>query len=303
MGGDFRVKNINYNESKYGQVSKILGRILILNILVASAKVIYGYISNTGSMIADGIHSLSDGASNIVGIIGMRISSKPADENHPYGHQKVETLSTIAISFLLFFVGIRIAIDAYDRAINPTEARIGFLNFAIMIATLVVNFFIVSYEKAKGKQLKSSILISDAKHTESDMYTSISVIVGLISVRLGFQIVDPIVSFVISIFILRAGFEILKDGIDVLMDAQMLNTDKIHDIVMDCDEAIYCHKIRTRGKEDHIMIDLHVGIDSDISIERAHKIAHGIENKIIEKVEGVYEVIVHVEPARSKVRR
>lgn len=281
---------------KYREVMKILAQILVLNIGVSLAKIIYGFISNTASMIADGFHSFSDGASNVVGIIGIWISSKPADESHPYGHHKVETLSTIAISFLLFFVAIKIAIDAYGRIINPISPNISALNFIIMVITILVNIFVVTYEKAKGKKLKSTILISDAKHTKSDIYTSLSVIVGLVSVKMGFGIVDPIVSFLISIMIAKAGLEILRDAVDVLIDASMLDANTICDIVLKFKEVEYCHKVRSRGKEDHIMLDLHVGIDKDKTIEEAHSIAHKIEDQIIKEIDGVYEVIVHVEP-------
>lgn len=292
------MKNLEHEAQKlkYGEVIKVLAQILVLNIIVSLAKIVYGFISNTASMIADGFHSFSDGASNVVGIVGIWISGKPADETHPYGHHKVETLSTIAISFLLFFVAIKIAIDAYGRIASPTEPDIGFLNFAVMIVTTFINIFVVVYEKAKGHKLKSSILISDSKHTQSDIYISISVVLGFIFIKMGFPIADPIISFVISLLIVKAGLEILRDAIDVLIDAQMMDTDDIHEIVMEFEEVCYCHKIRTRGKENHIMIDLHVGVDRHKTIEEAHDIAHRIENRIIERREGVYEVIVHVEP-------
>lgn len=281
---------------KYGEVIKVLAQILVLNIVVSLAKIVYGVISNTASMIADGFHSFSDGASNVVGIVGIWFSAKPADKTHPYGHHKVETLSTIAISFLLFFVSIKIAVDAYGRIASPTEPEIGIMNFVVMILTTMVNIFVVLYEKAKGHKLKSSILISDSKHTQSDIYISISVVLGFIFIKLGFPIADPIISFFISILIAKAGIEILKEAIDVLIDAQMMDTDEIYSIVMEFEEVCYCHKIRTRGKEDHIMMDLHVGVDRHKTIEEAHSIAHRIENRIIERREGVYEVIVHVEP-------
>lgn len=296
------MKNIDHgiHKLRYGEVIKVLAQILVLNLIVSLAKIIYGFISNTASMVADGFHSFSDGASNVVGIVGIWISAKPADESHPYGHHKVETLSTIAISFLLFFVAIKIAIDAYGRIVTPGEPQIGILNFAIMIVTTGINIFVVLYEKAKGHKLKSSILISDAKHTQSDIYISISVLLGFVFIKLGFPIADPLISFVISILIAKAGLEILREAIDVLIDAQMMNTDDIYDIVMEFEEVCYCHKIRTRGKEDHIMIDLHIGVDKNKTIEEAHKIAHSIENRIIEQQEGVYEVIAHVEPCHEK---
>lgn len=285
---------------KYKSVRKVLLTILVLNVIVALSKIIYGMITNTSSMIADGYHSMSDGASNIIGIVGIWLASKPADKNHPYGHHKFETLATIVISLLLFFVSFEILSDAYERFKNPVMPDINVFNFVIMISTLFINTLVVWYEHKKGKELKSSILISDSKHTKSDIYVSISVIISLLAVKFGIQIVDTIVAAIIAILIIKAGLEILIPGINILSDANIIDTDEIHDLVMLIPEVIFCHKIRTRGKEDHIMVDLHVGIDKEFTLEYAHVLAHSIEDMLKDKLEGIGEVIVHMEPAILK---
>lgn len=284
-------------KENYIEVRKVLFYILILNIAVALAKLIYGTMTKTGSMVADGYHSLSDGTSNVVGLIGIWIASKPPDENHPYGHQKVETLSTIFISVLLFFVSYEIITGAYGRFQNPIMPDINIWSFGVMIATLAVNLFVVIYENKKGKELKSSILISDAKHTQSDIYVSLSVIGSLIAIKLGFLIVDSLVSVVIAILIIKSGIEILLDAINVLIDGSIINSSEIYYKVVAHPEVIYCHKIRTRGKEDQIMIDLHVGIDGNETIKHGHEISHEIEDMLKSEIDGVSEVIVHVEPS------
>ncbi|MGF7058125.1 cation diffusion facilitator family transporter [Brassicibacter mesophilus] len=278
------------------KVRNVLLGILLLNILVATAKIIYGIITKTSSMIADGYHSFSDGTSNIVGLVGIWIASRPADENHPYGHHKFETLSTIVISLILFFISFKILINAYDRIKSPVAPEINSLSFIIMVVTLVINIFVTTYEAKKGKELKSSILISDAMHTRSDIYVSISVIISLIAVRFGLVFIDAIVAAVIAILIIKAGLEILIPGINVLSDAKMINSEKIYELVMKVPEVRYCHKIRTRGKENHIMIDLHVGINKDFTLEYSHRLAHNIEDMLKEQLEGVSEAIVHLEP-------
>lgn len=283
-------------QNNYIKVRNVLLGILLLNILVATAKIIYGLITKTSSMIADGYHSFSDGTSNIVGLVGIWIASRPADENHPYGHHKFETLSTIVISLILFFISFKILINAYDRIKSPVAPEINSLSFIIMVVTLVINIFVTTYEAKKGRELKSSILISDAMHTRSDIYVSISVIISLIAVRFGLVFIDAIVAAVIAILIIKAGLEILIPGINVLSDAKMINSEKIYELVMKVPEVRYCHKIRTRGKENHIMIDLHVGINKDFTLEYSHRLAHNIEDMLKEQLEGVSEVIVHLEP-------
>ncbi len=283
-------------KTNYRDVRKVLFYILILNIAVALAKVIYGTMTKTASMVADGYHSFSDGTSNIVGLIGIWIASKPPDDNHPYGHQKVETLSTIFIAILLFFVSFEIMVGAYGKFKNPIEPVINIGSFVVMIVTLAINLFVVRYETKQGEKLKSSILISDAKHTQSDVYVSLSVIVSLIAIKLGFPIVDSIVSAFIGILISKAGIEILINAINVLLDARIMNPDEICDKVLEHPEAVYCHKIRTRGKENQIMIDLHIGIEESQTIKHGHEIAHDIENMLMSEFEGVSEVIIHLEP-------
>lgn len=283
--------------NSYKKVRNVLAGILVLNLLVALAKVIFGKITNTYSMVADGFHSFSDGSSNIVGIIGVWIAAKPADESHPYGHHKFETLSTIVISLLLFFVSYNLLSDAYTRLKNPSMPEINIYSFIVMLITLGVNLWVTNYESKKGKELKSSILISDAKHTKSDIYVSISVIVSLIAIKLGFIIVDTIVAGIISILIIKAGLEILLPGINILSDASVINSDEIYDLVIKVPEVQYCHKIRSRGKENHVMIDLHVGLDKNFTLDHSHKIAHEIGDMLKHKIEGVQDVIVHIEPA------
>lgn len=283
--------------SKYIKVRNVLIIILLLNIAVALAKIIYGFITKTSSMIADGYHSFSDGASNVVGIIGIWVASKPADENHPYGHHKFETLSTIVISLLLFFVSFEILSGAYERLKNPVVPDINIYSYVVMGITLIVNIFVVKYERKKGIELKSSILISDSKHTQSDIYVSISVFVSLIAIKLGLVLVDGIVASIIAILIIKAGIEILVPGINVLSDANIMDRNKISDLVLTNPKVIFCHKIRTRGKEDYVMIDLHVGVNKEFTLEYAHLLAHNIEDMLKNKLDGVGEVIVHMEPA------
>ena len=290
-------------KTNYVNVRTVLFYILILNIAVALAKLIYGTMTKTASMVADGFHSFSDGTSNVVGLIGIWIASKPPDESHPYGHQKVETLSTIFIALLLFFVSYEIMVGAYGRFKNPIEPVINIGSFIVMIATLAVNLFVVKYETKQGEQLKSSILISDAKHTQSDVYVSLSVIVSLIAIKLGFPIVDSLVSVFIGILILKAGLEILVNATNVLIDGKILDSNEICRKVLEHPEVNNCHKIRTRGKENQIMVDLHIGIDKNQTVEQGHEIVHDVEKMLMEEFEGVSEVIIHLEPVDKKDKK
>lgn len=281
----------------YSKIQKILVFVLILNWIVALAKIIYGTLSHCESMSADGFHSLSDGASNIVGIIGIHFACQPKDKDHPYGHKKYETFFSLGIAMLLFLVAFNLLKEGISHLKDPTLPQVDFRSFFVMIFTMGVNFWVMFYERAKGKALKSDILISDAMHTKADIFTSFSVIVALIVIKLGYPILDPIATILISLFIAYSGFEIVKESSAVLCDTAVILDDKIiSDIVLGVPGVKACHKIRTRGRPDDINLDLHVQVDPDMHIDDAHNISFKIEAAIKKNIPEISDVVVHMEP-------
>jgi cation diffusion facilitator family transporter len=163
-----------------------------------------------------------------------------------------------------------------------------------------VNIFVTLYESKKGKQLGSSFLIADAKHTKSDIFASIAVIISLFFAKMGYYLADPIVGIVITFFIARIGYEILKDASDVLVDAVCLDTTAIKFVVNSIDGVKGCHDIRTRGSTNCTYLDLHCLVGSDLPIEKAHEIADKIENEIKKEFPSVVDIVVHIEPDSIK---
>jgi len=264
---------------------------------VAIAKIIYGLLSHCQSMTADGFHSLSDGASNIVGLIGIHFACQPQDLDHPYGHKKYETFSSLGIAALLFILAFNLAKTGIERLYSPDIARVDIKSFIVMIITMAINFWVMNYEHKKGKLLRSDILISDALHTKADIFTSASVIISLILIKCGYPIVDHIVTIIISLFIAHAGYDIVKQSQAVLCDtAAILDVKKITEIVLGIKGVKTCHKIRTRGRPDDIYIDLHVQVNADMHIDNAHKISYAIEEAIKKSIPEVTDVVVHMEP-------
>ena len=203
-------------------------------------------------MVADGFHSFSDCSSNIIGLIGTALAAKPADECHPYGHKNLKHL-LIIIALLLFIVSINIIKSSVSKLINPVIPHVDIYSFIVMIITIAINIFVIIYETKQGKKLKSDILISDAIHTKTDVYVSLSVILSLIAVKLGYPILDPIISFVISIVIIKAGVEILINSSKVLCDAAVLDPQDVIDLVSKIDGVLDCHRVRSRGREDDFL--------------------------------------------------
>ena len=282
---------------RYVKIRRVLVIILALNWGVALAKIFYGIITKSSSIMADGFHSLSDGASNIIGLIGINIAAQPRDADHPYGHKKYETLFSLLIGALLFFLSFSLIREAVGRFFNPVIPHIDILSFIVMLTTLLVNIIVMNYEYKKGKKLKSDILVSDSMHTRADIFVTASVIATLVVIKMGYPILDPIVTIMIALFIAHSGFEIVRESSRILCDTAVIaNVEEIEKIVLKVKGVNACHKIRTRGRCDDINIDLHVQVNPDMHMDSAHKISYEIEEALKKGIQGVTDVIVHMEP-------
>jgi cation diffusion facilitator family transporter len=268
--------------------------------MVATAKITYGFSTDSISMLSDGFHSFFDGTSNVIGLVGIWIASQPPDESHPYGHRKFETLSTIAIAALIFAAGIEILREAYSRIKMPNDIEVTSLSFVIMAATLSVNVFVTNYESRKGRELKSDFLLADAMHTKTDIFISLSVVISLIAAKIGYPVVDVIAAIVITLFIAKMGIAILKSAAAALTDAACINPKEIKKVIKNIYGVKDSHGIRTRGNEDFVNIDLHILVDPEAKIYEAHDIAHSVEKAIKEKFPSVIDVMIHVEPYKEK---
>ncbi|MBI5214056.1 MAG: cation transporter [Nitrospirae bacterium] len=280
------------------EIRKVLLITLALNILVSAAKVFYGYITNSVSIFSDGFHSFFDGISNIVGLVGIYISSNPPDEKHPYGHRKYETVFTIFVGLLMLLTCFEVFKKVYESFAGRHETTVTGASFIVMIVTMAINVFVSIYEKRKGLRLNSEFLIADSQHTKSDIYVSIGVIVSLIFIKLGFPLADPIAGAVVGIFIAKAGIDIIKGSTETLVDSSQTDISLIKDIACNVDGVIECHKIRTRGTKGQIFVDLHMLVNPALSVEEAHAIAERAERVIKERLPEVADVVVHIEPSQ-----
>ncbi|MDD5019564.1 MAG: cation diffusion facilitator family transporter [Candidatus Omnitrophica bacterium] len=281
-------------------VRRILFWVLGLNWLVAVLKLIFGYLINSTSMVADGYHSFADGASNIVGLLGMKIAGQPKDEDHPYGHKKYETLASLVIAFLLFLICLHLIHDGWERLWARRAPEVTVWGFVVLGVTMVVNAGVMFYEGRRGRVLGSDILVADAMHTRADLLTSFSVGVAFVGVKLGFPVLDAVVAMVIAVFIAFSGIEILKRSSAVLCDTAAIDRQAIERLIMAIPEVKKCHKIRTRGRHDDIYIDLHVLVNDQMKLVHAHDLTVKIEDLIKKEFCGVSDIVVHVEPLSSE---
>ncbi|MFA5352944.1 MAG: cation diffusion facilitator family transporter [Thermodesulfovibrionales bacterium] len=280
-------------------IRRVLVITLVLNVVVSAAKVVYGHLINSVSMMSDGYHSLFDGVSNVVGLVGVYISSHPPDEKHPYGHRKYETFFTVFVGVLMFITCIEIFKGVYSSLTAGKTAVVTAEAFLIMLVTLAVNIGVSGYERKRGRQLGSEYLLADSMHTQSDIFVSLGVISGLVLTRLGVPLADPVVGAIVGILVAKAGIGVIRGAAQTLVDETQADTSQVRDLVCTVQGVVDCHGIRTRGTKSHIFVDLHVLVNPAMSIEEAHRIADLVEEAIKERIPGVVDVVVHIEPSSS----
>ncbi|WP_374940963.1 cation diffusion facilitator family transporter [Clostridium mucosae] len=270
---------------------------LIANIVVAVSKILVGLIINSSSVMADGFHSISDGASNIVGMIGIVMASKPKDTDHPYGHKKFETIASMFIGTMLLFISFNVIKSSISKLFNPSTLEVSLESLIIMLITLFINIFVAFYENKQGQKLNSQLLIADSLHTKSDIFVSIGVLIALCSVKLGLPpVIDTIASFVVALFILHAAYEIFRDNLSSLTDKVMLDEEVVVDILDEFDDIKNVHNIRSRGYKDYVFLDMHIKVDSNLSVDEAHSLVHKVEDTLSDRLGKKIDVIIHVEP-------
>jgi cation diffusion facilitator family transporter len=289
------------NIGNFKKIKQVLWIIMFANLAVALLKIIIGSAVKSASMTADGFHSLTDGSSNIIGLIGISLAIKPMDKDHPYGHKKFETLAGLFIAGMLLVIGGKIIIDAISRFLNPVSLHITLDSLITLLITLGINIFVCTYEYNKGKKLNSYILLSDSLHTRSDIYVSIGVLVTLICVKLGLPpIIDPIASLIVSIFILHASYEIFRSAGSILVDKAVIDTEKVKNLTLEFEQVKGVHNIRSRGSEDDVYIDMHILTEPNMSVEKSHALIHDIEKKMRNEINNNLQVFVHLEPFYKK---
>jgi len=281
---------------RYKEIRFVLTTVLFLNIAVALAKLGWGLLSHSLGMQADGFHSLFDGISNIIGLIGISLAARPPDRLHPYGHKKFETLAAAGIAVMLIGTCTYVGWRGIQALTNSTLPQVTGVSYGVMLVTMAINAGVTKWEQRKGRELRSEVLIADSYHTASDLLTSFSVLLGLFAIHLGYPLADPIIALLIAGVIAWTAFTILRDVTRSLTDHIRLDPRDIRSTVMAIPGVLHCHEIRTRGLAHHIFVDLSIHVTPGLPIEQAHEIAHHVEEALQTQFEGVEDVVVHLEP-------
>jgi cation diffusion facilitator family transporter len=248
------------------------------------------------SVLSDGFHSLTDTASNLVAIIGVRAASAPPDADHPYGHRKFETMAAVGILVFLLLVLREVLSAAWERFTSGDQPDVTPLTYAVMTGTFLVNLAVVKYERGASRRLSSEVLAADAHHTMSDLLTSATVIAALVGVQLGYSWLDPAAALVVAVFIGYACWEIFTSTTGILADRIAIPENAIRDVVCGVPEVVGCHRIRTRGSADFVFLDLHVWMRPELRLDQAHSLSHLVKDTLMARFPQIKDAIIHIEP-------
>ena len=277
----------------------------VVNFLLLIMKFVAGFVANSAAMIADAVHSLSDFVTDVVVILFVRISGKPQDEGHDYGHGKYETLATAIIGVMLLLVGFGILVNSVEtviKVINGKQlAAPGMLALIVAAISIVSKEALYQYTAHVGRKLHSKAVVANAWHHRSDAFSSIGTFVGIGgAIFLGekWRILDPLAAFVVSIFIIKVAVQLVKPCVDELLEKSLPKEleDKILSIILSFPEVSKPHHLRTRQIGNNIAIEIHIRMDGSMTLREAHDITRRIESALREEFGEHTHIGIHMEP-------
>jgi cation diffusion facilitator family transporter len=283
-------------DARLREIRRILLGVLVLNLAVAAAKAAWGLHAGSLALTSDAIHSVLDATSNLVGLAALRLAARPPDQEHPYGHGKIEIVTAM-------FVGVAIAATALRFGWSAIEALVGgarppstsATGYAIVLSTLGVNGFVAAWEHRRGRALGSHFLVADSMHTASDVLVTIAVLGSMVATELGVTWADPVTALVVVAIIARVAWRIIRSNVGVLLDEAAVPADQVIAIASAIPGVRGVHRVRSRGVGGTARLDLHVQVDGAMPVSDAHALAHAVEDRLRAEL-ALSDVTIHVEP-------
>jgi cation diffusion facilitator family transporter len=275
-------------------VSRVLSITLVLNMAVAFAKIVLGMMTGALAITADGVHSLTDGAGNIAGLIAVRLSATPPDKDHPYGHTKFETVGALLIGVLLFVTAWEVVTGVIERLGDGAKPQVNALTLGLLAVTLVINICVSRYQTRAGNRLNSTILLADAQNTRTDVFVTLSVLMSSILVALtGWVWLDLLATLLVVVLIVRAGWGIIRQNGRVLVDTAPYTPETLLPFVATVPDVQSVVRLRSRGTTDAAFIDVDVRVHPDTTVRQTQTIATAIRQNLNNHLHGIEEIEVH----------
>lgn len=281
---------------------------IIVNTSLSILKLIAGIFAKSGAMVSDAVHSASDVFSTFIVIIGIKLSEKKSDDDHPYGHERMECVASIVLAVILAATGFGIGAEGIGKILEGNYKEIaipGVMALIAAVVSVVVKEWMYWYTRAAAKKINSGALMADAWHHRSDSLSSIGAFAGILGARLGFPIADSVASVIICVFILKAAFDIFKDAVDKMVDkacpAEIVN--KMKDIIHEQSGVGEIDDIKTRLFGSKIYVDVEIAVDGEKTLIEAHKIAEAVHYAIESSFENVKHCMVHVNPLEIRDKK
>lgn len=285
------------------EVRKVLIITLVLNLVVLTIKAVVGWLTGSLSLMADALHSVTDSANNILGLTVNHFAAPQPDREHPYGHQKFDSVGALAIAAFLVIACFEILSTAFERLVSGGKpAKISPAELWMLLIVLGINIFVAFYERKVGQRNGSAILIADAQHTMSDVWVTIMVIGGLIGVWQGevwnlpqLQSLDVILAFPVALLVFKSGWQVFKENLPLLVDEMAIPPETIQAIVMEVPGVVNCHSIASRGAIGRqIFIEMHLIVEAQ-DVENAHLITEIVEDRLQARFNPA-RILIHIEP-------
>jgi cation diffusion facilitator family transporter len=280
------------------EIRKVLRLVLWLNIAVLAIKLGVWVLSGALSVLAESLHSTLDASNNVFALAIARIASREPDADHPYGHGKFETVGALALVGVLSVTVFELVQQAYLRFAGGGMAsgEVGALALVLMAGSLVAGLLVSRYEASAGRRLESPLLLADAAHTRADTLATAAVLIGLVAVRFGYPVADPLTTVLVAVIIAYTGWGIIRQTVPVLVDERAVHPLRVEALAYSVDGVEGAYSIRSRGRTGEVFAELTIAVDPTLDVSTSHDIADAVETCVGEAI-GAREVVVHVEPA------
>ena len=271
---------------------------IVWNVVLSLFKLIAGIVGHSGAMISDAVHSASDVFSTFVVILGVNIASRQSDEDHQYGHDRLECVAAIILAVVLLATGIGIGIGGVNKILGRNTEIPGMIALAAAVVSIGVKEAMFWYTRAAAKKINSGALMADAWHHRSDALSSVGAFVGILGARMGFPVLDPLASVVICIFIAKAAYDIFKDAIDKMVDKSCdEETERaMREVILKQAGVQRVDMLHTRLFGARIYVDIEISADGEMTLREGHEIAQEVHDRIEEEFPLVKHCMVHVNP-------